>query len=768
MSTTSKNNHKHESAYHHTSGAAQYIDDQQASLVIVVLISKVARATELELNTTQAESSEGVHAVITAKDIPGDRFVGPIIHDEPLLADGEILYHGQALALVVAQTYEQAHAACAQIDVAYVQQHAVLSIQDALDAQSFHNQPHRIARGVAMESLPAATVISGVCKSPAQDHFYLETQAALAIPQEGGCYEILSSTQHPTEVQKMAARVLGISANRVVCSVPRMGGGFGGKESQATQIGAFAALGAWMTGCSVKCWLDRDTDMKLTGKRHPFQSFYSAHFDDEHHLIGLDVQIYSNGGWTSDLSIPVMDRALFHLDNAYHIPNLQFIGRVCKTNLPSNTAFRGFGGPQGILVVEEAINRYSERKGVDPAMVRQANYYRDDQNRTPYGQEVPQPRVHRIHDELCAQAAYHTRRADIEAWNANSRFSKRGIGYQCVKFGISFTKALLNQAGALVQIYTDGSVQLNHSGTEMGQGLHTKMMAVCAHTLGISMERVRVMHTSTEKVPNTSPTAASSGSDLNGQAVRIACATLIDRLRPLASRLLGVHLDEVLFSNDRVQSKKDPNIHIPFEQLCTQAWVDQISLSATGYYRTPGIAYDEEKGRGTPFFYFAYGAAITEIELSTLTGEYRIMRTDILHDVGDSISADIDKGQIEGAYVQGVGWLSGEELLYNKDGRLLTYAPSTYKIPAAGDVPLEFHVELLSKARQDGVIHGSKAVGEPPFILGISVLTALRHAISSIGNKEVELRVPATTESVLRAVYAQKQEIHPDTSLIRY
>ena len=766
--TTSKNLHKHESAYHHTSGAAQYIDDQQASLVIVVLISEVARATELQLNTEAAESSEGVHAVMTAADIPGDRFVGPIIHDEPLLADGEILYHGQALALVVAQTYEQARAACDKIEVSFVQQEAILSIQSAIDTQSFHNQPHRIARGVDMNILQADTVISGVCQSPAQDHFYLETQAAIAIPQEGGCYEILSSTQHPTEVQKMAARVLGISANRVVCSVPRMGGGFGGKESQATQIGAFAALGAWMTGCSVKCWLDRDTDMKLTGKRHPFQSFYSAYFNEEHFLIGLDVQIYSNGGWTSDLSIPVMDRALFHLDNAYHIPNLQFVGRVCKTNLPSNTAFRGFGGPQGILVVEEAINRYSEQKNIDPAMVRQVNYYRDDQNRTPYGQEVPQPRVHRIHDELCARAEYNTRRAEIEAWNASSRFVKRGIGYQCVKFGISFTKALLNQAGALVQIYTDGSVQLNHSGTEMGQGLHTKMMAVCAHELGISMEHVRVMHTSTEKVPNTSPTAASSGSDLNGQAVRIACATLIERLRPLAARILGVDSADVQFANDVVQSAIDSTVYMPFAQLCNQAWVEQISLSATGYYRTPGIAYDEAKGRGTPFFYFAYGAAITEIELSTLTGEYRIVRTDILHDVGDSLSADIDKGQVEGAYVQGVGWLTGEELLYNKDGRLLTYAPSTYKIPASGDVPLAFHVELLSNARQDSVIHGSKAVGEPPFILGISVLTALHHAITSIAKKEVELRVPATTESVLRAVYAQTQTVDPDNTLIRY
>ena len=694
--------------------------------------------------------------------------MGPIIHDEPLLAHEEILYHGQALALVVAETYEQARAACALIEVSFVEQKSILTIQDAIDAQSFHNQPHRIARGLSISEVQAQTVVSGVCQSPAQDHFYLETQAAIAKPIEGGCYEILSSTQHPTEVQKMAARVLGISANRVVCSVPRMGGGFGGKESQATQIGAFAALGAWMTGCSVKCWLDRDTDMKMTGKRHPFQSLYHAYFDENHLLVGLDVAIYSNGGWTSDLSIPVMDRALFHLDNAYHIPNLQFVGRVCNTNLPSNTAFRGFGGPQGILVVEEAINRYSERKQIDPAMVRQRNYYREGQNITPYGQEAPAPRLDRIHRELCASAEYEKRRSEIDAWNAQSRFTKRGIGYQCVKFGISFTKALLNQAGALVQIYTDGSVQLNHSGTEMGQGLHTKMMAVCAHELGIPMSSVRVMHTSTEKVPNTSPTAASSGSDLNGQAVRLACVTLVDRLRPLAARMLNVTEEEVVFADGAVRSSGEPHNHVPFAQLCNQAWVEQISLSATGYYRTPGIAYDEEKGRGTPFFYYAYGGAITEVEISTLTGEYRIMRTDILHDVGDSISVDIDRGQVEGAYVQGVGWLSGEELLYNRDGRLLTYAPSTYKIPASGDVPLEFHVELLSKARQDGVIHGSKAVGEPPFILGISVLTALRHAISSIGNKEVALRVPATQESVLRAVCAQQEEVEPDNSLIRY
>ncbi len=759
--------HKHADAYHHTSGAARYVDDSAAELVAMVYLSPVAHAAIDSFSLADAKRVKGVHCVLSSADIPGDPLVGPIIHDEPLLAMDEVLYHGQAMFLIVGETEACCREAASQIVVRFTPREAVLSIEDAIEAGSFHNAPHTIQRGAPGQQVH--DVVEGVCVNPAQDHFYLETHAAIATPLENGCYHISSSTQHPTEVQKISASVLGIGANRVVCEVARMGGGFGGKESQASQIAALAALGAFYTNRSVKLWLDRDTDMRMTGKRHPFQSFYRAGFDAAHRLISFEVDIYSNGGWSSDLSIPVMDRALFHLDNIYYIENLRFTGLVCRTYIPSNTAFRGFGGPQGILVVEEAINRYAERKSLDPAKVREINLYREGREETPYGQQATKPRIERIYNTLLQQADYDARRAAVDAFNRKNQHVKRGIGFQGVKFGISFTKSLLNQAGALVQLYTDGTVQLNHSGTEMGQGLHTKMAAVCAHTLGVELDAVRVMNTATDKVPNTSPTAASSGADLNGQAVRIACETLIGRLRPLARTLLEAPADATLhFEGGYVMLDAERSRRIPFSQLALQAWVSQISLSATGFYRTPGIAYDQEKGRGTPFFYFAYGGAVTEIELSTLTGEYRIIRTDILHDVGDSLSPAIDKGQIEGAYVQGMGWLGMEEVIYNRDGRLLTYAPSTYKIPTMGDIPLQFDVSLLSDATADGVIHGSKAVGEPPFVLAISMVTALRHAIASVSGKEVSLHAPCTTESVLRAVYHQRGVEAPKSPFVLY
>ncbi|HLM44105.1 MAG TPA: molybdopterin cofactor-binding domain-containing protein, partial [Myxococcaceae bacterium] len=506
------------------------------------------------------------------------------------------------------------------------------------------------------------------------------------------------------------------------------------KETQAAPFAAMAALGARATGRPVKVWLNRDRDMAYTGKRHPFWGRYDAGFDTEGRLLALKVELVSDGGWSSDLSRAILDRALFHLDNAYFVPALDFTGRVARTNLPSNTAFRGFGGPQGVFVMEEVLNRAAEHLGMDPTVMRERNYYREaPANVTQYGQVVEGNRLPRIHAELMATSDYARRRAEIEAFNASSRWTKRGIGFQPVKFGISFTTSFLNQAGALVMLYTDGTVQLNHGGTEMGQGLHTKMRAVCAHELGVAPERIRVMHTSTDKVPNTSATAASSGSDLNGQAVKQACEVLRERLRPVAARLLqlerGGEVDSLVFTAGRVFLPARAERSVSFAEVVHAAYLAQVSLSATGYYRTPDISYDRVAGRGKPFHYYAFGSAVVEVEVSGLTGEHRVRRVDVLHDVGTSLVPSIDKGQVEGAFIQGQGWLTCEEVLFDAKGRLLTHSPDTYKIPAVGDAPEDFRVALLERAPQDNSIHGSKAVGEPPFMLAIGVVTALRQAI---------------------------------------
>jgi xanthine dehydrogenase large subunit len=519
-----------------------------------------------------------------------------------------------------------------------------------------------------------------------------------------------------------------------------------------------AALGAYVTGRPVKVWLNRDEDMRQTGKRHPFFSRFRAGFSEDGELLALDVNIFSDGGFSLDLSPAVMDRALFHLDGAYHISNVRFCGRVCKTHLPSNTAFRGFGGPQGVFVVEEAINRAAERLGIDPTTLRLRNLYGPaPRNTTHFGQEVRHNRLPRIAGELLESSEYQRRAEEIARINAQNKWVKRGIGLQLVKFGISFTNAILNQAGALLHIYADGTVQLNHGGTEMGQGLHTKMLTVCAHELGVPVESVRAMPTSTEKVPNTSATAASAGSDLNGQAVRGACDTLKQRMAPVACDLLGVSAERapmLTFAGGAVTDPERPERSITFSELAKTCWLRRVSLSATGYYSTPGIQYDPVAGRGTPFFYFAFGGAVVEVEVHGLTGEHRVIRADILHDVGDSLVPSIDKGQVEGAFVQGLGWLTCEEVLFRADGTAVTTGPSTYKIPAFGDPPLDFRVALLEQASQPEVIHGSKAVGEPPFLLAIGAITALRRAIGAFGppRQEVDLALPATPEAILRAV----------------
>ena len=754
----------HESAVGHVTGRARYVDDlavPAGTLVARVVTSPHARAAIVRRSAAAARKVPGVVGVYFAIDVPGHNLVGPIVGDEPLLAEDEVFCVGQAVALVVARDAEAARLGCLSVEVDYEPKNAVFTVADAILAGDYLTEPHRIARGDTDKALRNAPVrFRGEVSSGAQDHFYLETQVCLVIPEEGGSFTVFSSTQHPTECQKEVAAVLGLGSHQVVCKMPRMGGGFGGKESQATQVAALAALGAKHTSKPVKLWFDRDQDMCQTGNRHPFWSRYDVGFDKDGRIVAFKAELYSDGGWTIDLSGPIMDRALFHADNAYFIENMQVEGRVCRTNLPSNTAFRGFGGPQGMLVIEDAINRFAERCGMDPAVVRALNLYRNpDRDVAHFGQHLPDIRLDRIHEELMASSDYIARRSAITAFNAGSQWVKRGIGFQPVKFGISFTASLLNQAGALVLIYADGTVQVNHGGTEMGQGLHTKMIAVTAHELGVPIRSVRLMTTSTDKVPNTSATAASSGTDLNGAAIVDACRQLRKRLKPVAADMIGCPPERVRFGNGKVFDAASRLTSVPFGEVTQQAWVRQISLAASGFYATPGIAYDPEKGRGRPFYYFAYGGAVTEVEVNGLTGEHRLRRVDLLHDVGASLVPSIDRGQVEGGFVQGLGWLTMEEVLY-RDGVLLTHGPSTYKIPAMGDVPLDFRTELLQKAPQEGVVGGSKAVGEPPFMLAISAVTALRHAITAFGEPgaEVALTLPATPEAVLRAVVDQQSD----------
>ncbi len=758
MNTPLHKDAAHESGLKHTTGEARYVDDipvPAGTLVGLVVPSPVARGRIRRLDVSVAQKVVGVQAVLTARDIPGINDISPAAHDEPLLATDEVFCIGQSVAFVVAETYTAARAGAAAIELEIAEEPAIIDMQAAIEQGSLQGDRHELQRGDVQDALKSAHLrFSGEIQTGGQDHFYLETHAALVIPGEDDDLHIYSSSQHPSEVQAKVAEVLGRSRQQIVVQTPRMGGGFGGKETQGAIFAALGALGVRATGRAVKVWLNRDQDMTQTGKRHPFYSKYEAGFDASGNLVALDVRMWADGGWSMDLSQAILDRGLFHLDNAYYVPALHFVGQVLKTNTPSNTAFRGFGGPQGMAVVEEVMNLGAEKLGLDPAAVRSKNYYgAAPRNMTPYYQEVKDCRLARIHEGLMKSSDYEARRAEIEAFNAKSPWNKRGIGFQPIKFGISFTFSVLNQAGALVLIYADGSVQVNHGGTEMGQGLHTKMMVVAAHELGVPTASVRVMNTSTDKVPNTSATAASSGSDLNGAAVKAACDTLRGRLAEVVSGDLGCKAEEVRFEDGRVYG---PKSEMTFAEAAGAAYMAQVSLSAAGFYRTPNITFDAKTGRGKPFHYYAYGAAVVEVEVNGFTGEHQLRRVDILHDVGDSLIPNIDRGQVEGAFIQGLGWLTCEELVTDSKGVLKTHSPDTYKVPAMGEAPPDFRVDLLQDAAQGDVIHGSKAVGEPPFMLALSAVTALRHAVGAYGSDEVALSIPCTPEAVLRAVEAQR------------
>jgi xanthine dehydrogenase molybdopterin binding subunit/xanthine dehydrogenase small subunit len=752
----------HESARGHVTGSALYTDDEaqrRPMLEMWPVTAPHARARILSRDASAARAHPGIEAVLMAEDIPGENDVGAIRKDEILLAEREVFFHGQIVAVVVGRSLEACRRAAALVKVEYEPLPAVLDVRRAVQASSFHTDPHVIRRGDAAQAIAGSPfVVEGELEIGGQEHFYLESQAAWAEVGDDGDVFVVSSTQHPSEIQAVVAHVLHLPKNRVVVQSPRMGGGFGGKETQGNTWAALVALAAFRTGRPVRVQLDRDVDMIVTGKRHPFLSRYRAGFDGEGRLLGVEVDLFSDGGWALDLSESITDRALFHLDNAYYLPAVRFSGRVAKTNRVSNTAFRGFGGPQGMLVIEEILSRVARRLGVAAEDVREKNLYRGTgaTNTTHYGQHLDDNRIERIWRSLRRSAELDDRRRAIARSNASSPRIKRGIAVTPVKFGISFTASFLNQAGALVLVYRDGTAQVNHAGTEMGQGLYTKVQGVAMRELGLSAARVRVMKTRTDKVPNTSATAASSGSDLNGAAVKNACEVLRGRLAEVAATSFGgsITADDIVFDDDKVFPRSDPGSALPFEAVVEAAYMRQVSLAATGFYRTPGLAYDKKAGQGRPFHYFAYGAAVAEVEVDGYSGMKRVLRVDILHDVGDSLNPGVDRGQIEGGFVQGMGWLTGEELKWDDKGRLLTHSASTYQIPTIGDVPPVFHVELLPDAAQSQVIHGSKAVGEPPLMLAISVREAIRDAIAAFGapGGDVPLPCPATHEAIFHEV----------------
>jgi xanthine dehydrogenase molybdopterin binding subunit/xanthine dehydrogenase small subunit len=756
----------HESAHGHVTGGALYVDDvarRRDMLDLWPVRSPHAHARIVAIDTTAARAMPGVHAVLTAEDVPGMNDVGAVRHDETLFAQGEVLFHGHVVAIVVGESVDLCRQAAEKVAVTYEPLPAILGVRDAIAKESFHTEPHVIRRGDVDEALATSeNRLGGEIEIGGQEHFYLESQAAWAECGEDGEVFVTSSTQHPSEIQAVVAHVLDVPRNRVTVQSPRMGGGFGGKETQGNGWAAFVALAAKKTGRPVRVQLDRDVDMIVTGKRHPFWGRFDVGFDNDGRLKAARVDLVSDGGWALDLSESITDRALFHLDNAYYVPACAFSGRVAKTNVVSHTAFRGFGGPQGMVVIEEILDRIARRLRLEPETVRERNLYRGkgESNTTHYGQPLGDERLPAIWSTLLASSRFEERRREIERFNAEDRNVKRGIAITPVKFGISFTATWLNQAGALVLVYRDGSIQVNHGGTEMGQGLYTKLRGIVVRELGVPADSVRMMRTQTDKVPNTSATAASSGSDLNGQAVRAACETLRDRLSRVAAELLTAEAamivppGAVVFEDGVVRAPQAPGVTIPFTRIVDRAYMQQIPLSASGFYRTPGIGYDRSKGRGRPFYYFAYGAAVTEVEIDGFTGMKRVLAVDILHDVGTSLNPAIDRGQIEGAFVQGMGWLTGEELEWSPDGRLLTHSASTYQIPSIGDAPARFEVALLENAAQDGVVHGSKAVGEPPLMLAISVREALRDAIAAFGVRggEVPLASPATHEAIRAAI----------------
>ena len=760
---------RHESAHLHVSGRALYADDiplPANTLHAAFGLSSIAHGQIRSLDLAPVREFPGVVAIAVAADVPGENNYGSAVHDDPIFAPDLVQYVGQPLFAVAADSYTAARKAARRARVEYEPLPAILDIRAALAAQITVLPTQRLTRGRPHEALAEAPHrMQGTVHIGGQDHFYLEGQIAIAVPQEDGAMLVHSSTQHPSEVQQIVAHALGKQANQVTVQCRRMGGGFGGKETQPALIAAAAAVLAQKTGRPVKLRLDRDTDMIMTGKRHDFLADYAVGFDASGRILALTVMLASRCGYSADLSGPVNDRAMMHIDNAYFLENVDIVSHRCKTHTVSNTAFRGFGGPQGMVVIEQIIDSIARTLGMDPLEVRRRNFYGiDDRNVTHYGQTVEHNLIHTIVDRLVESSHYQERRKQVEEWNDTHRHVRRGLALTPVKFGISFTATMFNQAGALIHVYTDGTVLLNHGGTEMGQGLFTKVAQVVATEFGLPLTAVRVSATDTSKVPNTSASAASASADLNGKAAQAAAETIRGRLVQFACETFGVAAAAVIFRDGKVFIGER---HLPFADLVMQAYRARVSLSATGYYRTPKIEYDKTTLRGRPFFYFAYGAALSEVAVDTLTGETQLLRVDILHDAGRSLNPAIDLGQVEGGFLQGVGWLTSEELWWNAKGELRTHAPSTYKIPTARDWPPHAQVKLLDE-RPNGeeTIYRSKAVGEPPLMLAISVFLAIRDAIASCGPPGVQpdLTAPATPEAVLRSLASVRAETAPQVA----
>jgi xanthine dehydrogenase large subunit len=750
----------HDSGPKHVQGTATYIDDIREPAGTLHVAPGFARGAAkgriIRIDLEAVKAYPGVVRVLTAGDIPALNDCSPSIGGDPVFADGVILFHGQVVFAVVAETREAARRA-ARLGVIEVEAETpAVDVDQAVARDTVVLPDYEFVKGDPASALDAAPArLEGSLRIGGQEHFYLEGQAALAIPQEDGDLLIHTSTQHPTEVQHITAKVLGLPDAAIVAECRRMGGGFGGKESQATQWAVIAALAARLTGRPAKMRLDRDDDMIMTGKRHDFRVDWSLGHDGAGRLTAVDVTFLARCGYSADLSLGVNDRTMFHADNAYDLPNARIYSRRLLTDTVSNTAFRGFGGPQGMVFIEHAMDTLAITLGRDPLDVRKANFYPHTGGTTPYGLEVSDNIIHELVADLEASTDYRARRAEIDAFNATSRILKKGIALTPLKFGISFTLPHLNQAGALVHVYSDGSIMVNHGGTEMGQGLYLKVAQVVAEEFGVSLDRIKITATTTAKVPNSSPTAASSGSDLNGMAARNAAASIRTRMAEIAAPKLGVEPIEVIFRDGRVWGG---NQSVSFDELAKTCYLSRVHLSESGFYATPGITWDRANKTGRPFFYFAYGAACSEVLVDTLTGEMKVTRVDILHDVGHSLNPAIDIGQIEGGFVQGMGWLTTEELVYDENGRLRTHAPSTYKIPTASDVPADFTTRLFeSGGARVETIYRSKAVGEPPVMLAISVFSAITHAIASLKPGRVPpLDAPATPEAIMRAVKAMR------------
>jgi xanthine dehydrogenase large subunit len=767
MSTSVGKSLPHDAAPGHVTGTALFIDDFPAmagELHVGFVGSPVARGEIVSVDYQAALKIPGVVDCYTAADVGGHKVFGLIVADDPFLAEDEVLYVGQPVVVIAAETPEALAAARKAVKIECREKAPILTIDEAIRQNRYLGPVRRIARGKVDENLAAAPhCLSGSFKSGGQEQFYLESQAALAYPGEQGQIVVHSSTQNPTEIQSVVAEVLGLGRHQVVCVCKRMGGAFGGKETQAAIPAIMAALVAQKTGRSARVNYNKDDDMRVTGKRHEYLTRWEVGFDDDGKVLAVRYEFFSNGGATTDLSPSVMERTLLHADNCYYFPNAEFTGKICFTNLPPNTAFRGFGGPQGMAVTENVLESIGQYLGIDPLQVRQANLYGvDSRNVTPYGQVVDKNHLPEIFSQLAKSAEYERRRMEIAEFNVKSRLKVRGLALTGIKFGISFTTKFLNQGNALVNVYTDGTVQVSTGATEMGQGVNVKIKQLVADEFAIDPACVIVMATSTEKNNNTSPTAASASTDLNGAAAVVACQQIKARLREFAAQHLAdsesglvASPEHICFEDGQVYDDRQPRVRIAFGQLCDDARRERVDMGARGFFATPGIDFNRETGRGTPFFYFTQGAAIAEVEVDRFTGEMRVLRSDLLIDIGESIKPGIDRGQIIGGFIQGMGWVTNECLVYNERGELLSHSPTTYKIPVITDLPAEFHVDLFPNSDNTQNVRSSKAVGEPPLMMAIAVWAAVKNALSYLSpGGEVDLKLPATGEEILRVITA--------------